>query len=64
MGWVTFIQVFFKFVQAIFLFHISRAYWSIKNNSKTLVHLIRPSTKIIEFDHVKFPESISSEDGV
>ena len=29
-----------------------------------LFHLIKSSTKVIEFDHVKFPVSISSEDGV
>ena len=28
-----------------------------------LFHLIRSSTKIIEFDNVKFPKSISSKDG-
>ena len=27
-------------------------------------HFIKSSTKIIEFDHVKFPVSISFEDGV
>ena len=35
-----------------------------KNISKPLFHLIRPFTKIIEFEHVKSPVSVSSEDGV
>ena len=40
------------------------AYWSIKNISKPLFHLIRSSTKIIEFGNVKFPQNVSSEGGV
>ena len=59
-------QEFFDTFQrfAILLFPISPAQWSIKNNSKHLFHFIRSSTKIIEFDDVKFPKSISSKNGV
>ena len=35
-----------------------------KKISKPLLHVIRPSTKIIEFHHVKFSECASYEDGV
>ena len=34
------------------------------NVSKPLFHLIRSSTKIIEFDNVKYLKSISSEDDI
>ena len=43
-------------VATTFLFAISPAQWSIKNISKHLFHLIRSSTKIVEFDNVKFPK--------
>ena len=33
-------------------------------NQKPLFHLIRSSTEIIEFDHIKFITGISIEDGV
>ena len=48
----------------VFLFPISPAQWSIKNISKHRFHLIRSSTKIIEFDNVKFTKNRSSKDGV
>ena len=48
----------------IFLFAISPAQRSIKNISKQLFHLIRFSTKIVEFHNEKFPKIISTEDGV
>ena len=51
-------------VTTIFLFAISPAQWSIKNISKHLFHLIRSSTKIVEFDNVKFPKIISTKDSV
>ena len=35
-----------------------------KNISKHLFHLIRSSTKIVEFDNVKFLKIISTKDGV
>ena len=38
--------------------------WSIKNISKPFFHLITSSTKIIEFENVKFSKNISSKDGV
>ena len=60
-GWLT---RNFQYLPAIFLFPISPAQWSIKNISKTLFLLISSSTKIIEFDNVKFPKNISSKDGV
>ena len=47
-----------------FLFPVSPAWWSIKNISKPLFHLIRSFTKIVEFDNVKFSKSSSSKDGV
>ena len=54
----------FYYAPAIFLFPISPTKWSIKTFSKPVFHFTRPSTKIIEFDNVNFPASISSEDGV
>ena len=49
---------------AIFLFAISLAQWSIKNISKHLFRLISSSTKIVQFDKVKFPKIISTKDSV
>ena len=46
------------FVSSITRIVVSQKYF------KPLFHLIRFSTKIIEFAHIKFPASISSEDGV
>ena len=47
---------------------IKKNFWDellpIKNVSKPLFHLIRSSTKIIEFDNIKFPKNMSSKDGV
>ena len=34
------------------------------NISKPLFYIIRPSTKIIEFDNVKLPKNLSYKDGV
>ena len=48
----------------MFLFAILPAQRSIKNISKQLFHLIRFSTKIVEFHNEKFPKIISTEDGV
>ena len=53
----------FEYIPAIFLFSISPAQCLIKNISKHLFHFIRSSTKITEFDNVKFPKSVSSKDG-
>ena len=53
----------FWYLPAIFLFAILLAQWSIKNILKHLFHLIRPSTKVVEFDNVKFPKIISTNDG-
>ena len=53
----------FSYLPTIFLFPKSLALWSIKNVS-TAYFLISSSTKKTEFGHVKFPESITSEDGV
>ena len=49
----------------MFLFPISSALWSIKKYFRTshLRDRVRSSTKIIEFDNVKFRKSVSSEDG-
>ena len=52
----------FSYLPAIFLFAISQAQ-SIKNISKHFFHLIRPSTKIVEFDNENFPKMISTNDG-
>ena len=46
------------------VFNITRLVRSLENISKSLFHVIMSSTKIIEFDIVKFPKSISSKDGV
>ena len=53
----------FSYIPAIFLFAISLAQWSIKNISEHFFHLIRPSTKIVEFDNENFPKMISTKDG-
>ena len=47
-----------------YCFSTYQRYFSIKNISKPLFHRIKSFTKIIEFDNVKFPKSISSKDGV
>ena len=52
----------FSYLPAIFLFAIWLAQ-SIKNISKHFFHLIRPSTKIVEFDNENFPKMISTNDG-
>ena len=61
-GW-QWCKNFLKLTSNIF-FPISPAQWSIKNISKHLFHFIKSSTKIIEFDKVKCPKSISSKNGV
>ena len=44
--------------------HLFQSLFFNKVAGQCLFHLIRSSTKIIEFDHAKFPARISSEDGV
>ena len=44
--------------------HLFQSLFFNKVAGQSLFHLIRSSTKIIEFDHAKFPARISSEDGV
>ena len=57
------------FVPGISLFQISPALYQSKISPfsqkyfKPLFHLIRFSIELIEFDHVKFPASLSSENG-
>ena len=46
------------------LFSISSAQGSIKNISKSFFRVAMSFIKTIEFGNVKFPKSISSEDGV
>ena len=63
MGCVTLMQVYFIaygniFISNITLILINRKYF------KPPCHLIKSSTKLIEFDHVKFSVSISSENSV
>ena len=60
---VALIQVFFITYQNIFISNITRKVINQKYFIP-LFPLIKSSTKLIEFDHVKFPVSISSEDGV
>ena len=57
-GWMTLIQEYFDTYQRYFYLR------SIKNISKHFFHLIRSSTKIVEFDNVKFPKILSTKDGV
>ena len=52
----------FEYLPTIFLFPISPAECLIKNISKQLFHLTRFSTKITEFDNVKFPREFPKID--
>ena len=55
-GWVTY-KYFLLHNNNIFIFNITRIVVN-QNTLKPLFHLIRSSTKIVEFDHVKYPPSI------
>ena len=52
----------FEYLPTIFLFPISPAECLIKNISKQLFNLIKFSTKITEFDNVKFPREFPKID--
>ena len=54
----------YKIFLILTLFSISSAQWSIKNISKSFFRVAMSFIKTIEFGNVKFPKSISSEDGV
>ena len=62
-GWVTLIQVFLIRSSNIFISYITRIVVNEKH-FKTSFSQFRPFTKIIDFDHAKFPESISYKDVV
>ena len=61
--WVTLMQEIFNFYQQYFFSNITSK-WSIRSISKHLFQFVRSPTKIIEFDDVKCPKSISSKNVV
>ena len=63
MGWVALMQVYFIAYRNIFISNITLIVINQKY-FKPLFHLIKSSTKLIEFDNVKFSVSISSENSV